>query len=428
MTASMMIVMMKDVLITNQQQLKSPAEVNTDRDTKNTTNKIENKTKFNQSSINKNSIYPYEDFPNRNDNNNIIILQWNIRGMRNNLPELQILIAKYKPHIICLQETKTTDDKQIILKNYSSYYKAATPTKTNPSAGTAIYIHHKITQSSHQLKTDHHFIASRVTCNKSFTICNGYIKPNNIMKSEELKQLIQQIPKPFLLVGDFNAHNQLWGSQNSNTQGKELEKTIIENNICLIKPTAPTMFHEHTNTSSIIDLVMTSPTMFEDIEWEAEEDLHGSDHFPIILTMKIKATNYECYRLNYNKIDWNKFKIFTDSLSTLLALKQYYPRHQLILQIQNKIHDIISNKNHISLIWIPSHIGIEGNERVDQLAAQAHLDPPSNIPIPYYDIRVMINDLICSKWQKEWDKITNFLKIVMPEHKTPKSTNLVETI
>ncbi|ESO09997.1 hypothetical protein HELRODRAFT_167833 [Helobdella robusta] len=127
----------------------------------------------------------------------------------------------------------------------------------------------------------------------------------------------------------------------------------------------------------------------------------------------------------YNSTGKN-YQIFTDSLSTLLALKQYYPRHQLILQIQNKIHDIISNKNHISLIWIPSHIGIEGNERVDQLAAQAHLDPRSNIAIPYYDIRVMTNDLICSKWQKEWDKITNFLKIVMPELNSSQNTKINE--
>ncbi|ESO04071.1 hypothetical protein HELRODRAFT_173147 [Helobdella robusta] len=86
---------------------------------------------------------PVGDSLNENAYNDIKILQWNIRGIRINLPELHILISKCKPHSICLQETKTTEEKQIISKNYASYYKASTPIKTNPSAGTAIYVHYK---------------------------------------------------------------------------------------------------------------------------------------------------------------------------------------------------------------------------------------------------------------------------------------------
>ena len=56
------------------------------------------------------------------------------------------MIEKYKPAIICLQETKLANKKQIQIKNYTLQYKPATTATTNTSAGIAIYTYHKITQ------------------------------------------------------------------------------------------------------------------------------------------------------------------------------------------------------------------------------------------------------------------------------------------
>ena len=36
--------------------------------------------------------------------------------------------------------------------------------------------------------------------------------------------------------------------------------------------------------------------------------------------------------------------------------------------------------------WVPSHVGIQGNERVDALARLALNEPYTNIKIPYTDI------------------------------------------
>ncbi|ESO07117.1 hypothetical protein HELRODRAFT_170417 [Helobdella robusta] len=268
--------------------------------------------------------------------------------MKNNFPELQILISKYNPQIICLQETKVTDDKQINLKNFKAYHKSAIPTKTNPSAGTSIYIHHDITQSPVKIKTNNHFIATRITIhNKFITKCNGYIKPNSLIKSQELKHLIKQIPKPFILLGDFNAHNKIWECSTSNAQGIHLEKTIIESDLCLIKPTKATMYHDHTNTSSTIDLAMTTPAIFQDIEWDAEDDLHGSDHYLIILSIK-NIRNYDLKRINYNKTDWAAFKNMTEermkNFNTIddESMNKWI---KIITTIINQITPVIKNKS-----------------------------------------------------------------------------------
>ena len=177
--------------------------------------------------------------------NNITILQWNIRGIKKNMPELQILIEKYNPNIICLQETKTTNNNQIEIKNYSLHYNPAQPSNTNPSGGLAIYVKNKMTQSYIPLPNTSNFIATKITHNnKTISICNSYIKPNNILKVNEIQSILKHIPKPLILLGDFNGHSQLWGDKKKNAQGKEIENLILTENICLILPNKYTAYHQ----------------------------------------------------------------------------------------------------------------------------------------------------------------------------------------
>ena len=59
------------------------------------------------------------------------------------------------------------------------------------------------------------------------------------------------------------------------------------------------------------------------------------------------------------------------------------------------------------MCWIPSHIGVRGNERADS-AAKAALDlRPDNICIPYTDLKPQINKLFFAKWQQRWNNNIN---------------------
>jgi len=59
--------------------------------------------------------------------------------------------------------------------------------------------------------------------------------------------------------------------------------------------------------------------------------------------------------------------IFTDSLSTIdnLASSRSRSRPNLLPDVIDLLHNINS---HISVVWVPSRIGITGNERADRLA------------------------------------------------------------
>ena len=66
--------------------------------------------------------------------------------------------------------------------------------------------------------------------------------------------------------------------------------------------------------------------------------------------------------------------------------------------------------------WVPSHVGIQGNERVDELARLALNEPYTNIKIPYTDLLYYVKLHLRKNWQFFWDRqVQSKLHIVHPE-------------
>ena len=55
--------------------------------------------------------------------------------------------------------------------------------------------------------------------------------------------------------------------------------------------------------------------------------------------------------------------IYTDSRSSLEAVKQFYPTNAIVNDIRLALHNLKKRKVRVTLCWIPSHIGVEGNEK-----------------------------------------------------------------
>ena len=101
------------------------------------------------------------------------------------------------------------------------------------------------------------------------------------------------------------------------------------------------------------------------------------------------------------------FIIFSDSLSVLLSLHNMKLDNPLILKLLEKLHHLSCAQKTIYLCWIPSHIGIRGNEAADLAAKESlNLDITAS-QVPYTDLKCHINHFISNKWQERWSSCAN---------------------
>ena len=106
----------------------------------------------------------------------------------------------------------------------------------------------------------------------------------------------------------------------------------------------------------------------------------------------------------------NKFIIFSDSLA-MNHTSSKNPQIQKLLEI---CHELLAYKE-IVLCWIPSHIGIQGNEMVDKQANTSLSLEPTSFKISFSNFKPSINTNILEEWQTSWNNsIGNKLLDIKP--------------
>ena len=234
------------------------------------------------------------------------IIQWNCRGIRPKYEELLLLLTLLRPSVFCLQETFMKPEETFTLKGFNVYNYIHTDC-LRASGGSSLLVHSSVPQRQIKLKTDLQAVAVSITLNKEITFCSIYIPPSYSLRSEQLTSLLQQLPSPYMLVGDFNGHNVLWGSNDNDPRGQLIEDFITENDICLMNDKSNTYLDSGKGTFSSLDLSLCHPSLYLDYEWSVCEDQHGSDHFPIL----IESVQTHCEDHNpkwkLHKADWDLF-------------------------------------------------------------------------------------------------------------------------
>ena len=151
------------------------------------------------------------------------VIQWNCRGLRPNFDELSILIVKHNPLAVCLQETFLKDTDNITVRGFNLYHKFQ-ETENRASGGVSILVNENIPQSIVTLNTHLQAVAVKVTAHKTITLCSVYLPRNHFnFNPKDLQNVIDQLPSPFILMGDFNGHHTLWGCEDVNNRGQQLE-------------------------------------------------------------------------------------------------------------------------------------------------------------------------------------------------------------
>ena len=108
--------------------------------------------------------------------------------------------------------------------------------------------------------------------------------------------------------------------------------------------------------------------------------------------------------------------ILSDSLSSLLAIRAFNPTNPLVQDILSLLTSLNRAGKTVNFCWIPSHVGIAGNELADAAARRAaSVACTRRLPLPAQDYYPKINTFLRSQWQRGWSALTsNKLKELKP--------------
>ena len=154
------------------------------------------------------------------------------------MDEIKLLLQSYNPIACCLQETFIRDEDVINFSQYTSFHQSSQVNNGKACGGVSILIRNDIPHDEVKLNTPLQAKAIEIAIHKKITICSIYIPPSTNLDPKMLDDLVQQLPSPFMLLGDLNSHNMLWGCNDFNSKGRKIE-TFIGKHDCVISMTSP---------------------------------------------------------------------------------------------------------------------------------------------------------------------------------------------
>lgn len=157
--------------------------------------------------------------------------------------------------------------------------------------------------------------------------------------------------------------------------------------------------------------------------WSKEKEINGrlNNHASIFTAEMyaiIKAIDL------VEKANGSHFLIISDSLSCLKALGNYDSKDTITNRTKYKLAKI---RKHVEFLWIPSHIGINGNDKADKLAKDGTNKRFESSWLTKKDAYKIIDKNIVENQEKEWieKEVENKLRETMRTRKHVVKQNLM---
>jgi len=215
---------------------------------------------------------------------------------------------------INLQETNLKDNNIPNTKNYKIVYSNRL-NFNRAGGGVGSLIHTDYPSEQIPIHSNLEVIAVQITLEAKISICNIYIPNQTPFNSSDIDNIIKQLPKPFILLGDFNSHSEYWGSATTDARGKTMEKILDDNTITLLNNGEPTRLNPSNGNFSAIDLSLSSVSLAQRISWSVLCEIYDSDHLPILMTLLSTKTlpTSSTHRWRLKNPNWDLFSTLVDT-------------------------------------------------------------------------------------------------------------------
>ena len=135
------------------------------------------------------------------------------------------------------------------------------PQAAVPGQGLVTLVRMDIPSRPLQLSTILSAIAIRIRAKTIITICNIFIHPNEHISPAQISNLIDQLPKPYILLGDYNCRSATWGDETTNANGLDIDQVLLSSDVVILNTGQPTHISIHSGATSCLDLALSSPIL-----------------------------------------------------------------------------------------------------------------------------------------------------------------------
>ena len=252
-----------------------------------------------------------------NGNDTIMkIFQWNITSYTAQFEELKNIIQVNNPDCLCLQETRQGSRQLYPPSGYHIFHTRDDQNGQQSNdgmpqkRGVALLIDKKMNFRKVNLSLPNNIeaIAAQIYAGKFYTVCSLYLSPNQAISRRDIQSLLDQLPKPFLILGDMNARHTSWGEEVCNEKGELFDQLLLEEDIELLNESSKTHYWAQSNTHTLIDLSIASTDCYPDFSCRVLPFLHGSDHYPVEVMKNEEPTAHSpSLKFITERADWTKF-------------------------------------------------------------------------------------------------------------------------
>ncbi|GBM35916.1 hypothetical protein AVEN_244983-1 [Araneus ventricosus] len=170
------------------------------------------------------------------------------------------------------------------IKRYSIVRKDDENESGRVSGGVALLVSHDTPSSVATLHTNLQAVAVRVMLSNLVSVCTLYLPPSTNVNDRDLDRLVDELPSPFIVIGDFNGHSPLWGSKITNPRGRQIEEFINTHSLCLLNNGEDAYFHQLSRTFHSLGLALCMPSLAPYFNFRVGVDMRDKEwkvHFPI---------------------------------------------------------------------------------------------------------------------------------------------------
>lgn len=225
------------------------------------------------------------------------------------------------PACLCLQETNHhMTGSAATLRGYKSFL-CSTPQDIAGRGigwGAAVYVRDDITavNITSNLNTELEAAAVKIyhpKLDRQWTICSIYIHKNEADLTK-LKNIVNKLPTPFLLLGDFNARDSSWGDpqKSPNCHNGRVVRVLLDGEPLVVLNDDVATYRSRTNQGeSAIDLSICSANAAIATNWSIRPDLNPDDHHPILIELNTKnniSTANPIKKWRIDRADWTLFR------------------------------------------------------------------------------------------------------------------------